>query len=667
MIIYVDANAIKDGVGTKESPYRRISEAATVAMPGDEILVAPGIYREYVDPINPGTEDNRIVYKSVEPKGAVITGAETVSNWTKHKDDVWVARVKNSIFGNYNPYTTLVYGDWYFATPNKHTGCVWLNDEALYEARSVDECLEAKIYECSWDPEKSRRKWFAEQDKENDETVIYANFGGVDPNGENVEITVRRECFMPSKEGVGYITVSGFNINKAATTWAPPAAYQDGMISPHWSKGWIIEDCDIWGSKCAGICVGRYFDPENSNFYTTEHVKSPTQMERDSVCRGQYYGWLKEKIGGHIIRRNNIHHCEQGGIIGRMGGVFSIIEDNHIHHINNMMELGGAEIAGIKMHAAIDVIMRRNHIHHCTMGIWCDWEAQGTRITQNLLHDNMRPDFAEQLQGGMTCQDVFVEVSHGPTLIDNNILLSDVSLRIATQGVAMVHNLCAGSFTFVGEGTTWRYTPYHMPHRTEVMGFMTILHGDDRFYNNIFIQKWPSEDLVLGNDSEPEKKQIENRKVGTYCFDEYPTYDEWIKMFDMDDEYPNMKKHEPAHFAHLPVWIDGNAYFEGSTAWKNEKNAFVDKSGKAYAEIVEKDGAYFLDTNIYEILGDFKDDMISTETLGKAFEPQQRFENPDGTPITFDYDILGNHRGINVIPGPFASEKVVDKKLFCCN
>ena len=39
-----------------------------------------------------------------------------------------------------------------------------------------------------------------------------------------------------------------------------------------------------------------------------------------------------------------------------MGGVFSIIEDNHIHHINNMMELGGAEIAGIKMHAAIDVI-----------------------------------------------------------------------------------------------------------------------------------------------------------------------------------------------------------------------------------------------------------------------------------------------------------------------
>ena len=664
MIFYVDAKAGKDGSGTKESPYRRINEAAAVAMPGDEILVAPGIYREYVDPVNPGTEDMRIVYKSVEPLGAIITGAEKVGNWTKYKEDVWVTRVKNSVFGSYNPYTTLVYGDWYFATPNKHTGCVWLNDEALYEAQSVDECVEANIYECSWEPEKSRRKWFATQDKENDETIIYANFKGVDPNCENVEITVRRECFMPSKEGVGYITVSGFNINKAATTWAPPAAYQDGMISPHWSKGWIIEDCDIWGSKCAGICVGRYYDPENSNFYTTEHVKSPTQMERDSVCRGQYYGWLKEKIGGHIIRRNNIHHCEQGGIIGRMGGVFSIIEDNHIHHINNMMELGGAEIAGIKMHAAIDVIMRRNHIHHCTMGIWCDWEAQGTRITQNLLHDNMRPDFAEQLRGGMTCQDIFVEVSHGPTLIDNNILLSDVSLRIATQGVAMIHNLCAGAFTFVGDGTTWGYTPYHMPHRTEVMGFMTILHGDDRFYNNIFMQKWSADDLVLENDSDPDKKQIENRKVGTYCFDEYPTYDEWIKLFDMDDVYPNMMKHESAHFAHLPVWIDGNAYFEGANAWKKEKNAFKDNSGKAYAEVVERDGGYFLDTNIYDILGDFKNDMISTESLGKAFEPQQKYENPDGTPIIFNNDILGNHRGTDVIPGPFASKENAKERLF---
>ena len=116
------------------------------------------------------------------------------------------------------------------------------------------------------------------------------------------------------------------------------------------------------------------------------------------MCRGQYHGWLKEEIGSHTVRRCNIHDCQQTGIVGRMGCVFSTIEDNHIHHINNMMELGGAEISGIKLHAAIDVLIRRNHIHHNTMGIWLDWEAQGARITQNLLHDNDVPEGSIKLE-----------------------------------------------------------------------------------------------------------------------------------------------------------------------------------------------------------------------------------------------------------------------------
>ncbi|WP_338801906.1 hypothetical protein WAA20_19545 [Butyrivibrio fibrisolvens] len=38
----------------------------------------------------------------------------------------------------------------------------------------------------------------------------------------------------------------------------------------------------------------------------------------------------------------------------------------------------------------------------------------------------------------------------------------------------------------------------------------------------------------------------------------------------MEEEHPNMMKHDPFHFAHLPVWIDGNAYFEGAKPWKND-------------------------------------------------------------------------------------------------
>lgn len=660
MKIYVNTNAGYDGNGTSQMPFRHINDAAKIAQPGDEVLVAPGIYREYVDPVYAGTEEARITYRSTEPLQAVITGAEQIKTWELYEGNVWVCRVPNSIFGNYNPYTTFVYGDWYFARADKHTGCVYLNDKALYETSSLLDCIKGEVYECSWVPEDSVYKWYTEQDEEKDETVIYANFQGKNPNEENVEINVRRECFMPSATGRNYITVSGFNINKAATTWAPPAAFQDGMIGPHWSKGWIIEDCDISNSKCAGISVGKYLDPANDHYFTYKYVKSPTQMERDAVCRGQYHGWLKENIGGHIIRRNNIHHCEQGGIIGRMGGVFSLIEDNHIHHINNMMEQGGAEIAGIKMHAAIDVTMRRNHIHHCTMGIWCDWEAQGTRLSQNLLHDNQRPAFAKVLKGGMMSQDIFVEVSHGPTLIDHNIMLSEASLRFATQGVAMVHNLICGALTCVGEGTGWRYTPYHIPHRTEVMGFMTFLHGDDRFYNNIFVQKWPDKDVIIMHDSN-DGFDTENRKAGTWMFDEYPTYEEWKAQFDFSQP-ANMSALEPVHFGHLPVWTEGNAYLGGAKACKNEVNGLI-SSEDVKVELLEKDGNYYLDTNIYDCLKAFMGRMINTDVLGMAFEPEQRFENPDGTDIQFDKDYFGGHRGVDVIPGPFANAEDAKKPL----
>ena len=660
MLIYVNAAAGRDGCGTKERPFKHINDAAQAAKPGDEVLVAPGIYREYVDPRNAGLEDRRITYRSVQPLGAVITGAERVQGWEHIRGNLWRVRIANSLFGSYNPYTTYVYGDWYFAGRTKHTGCVYLNDKMLYEASSVEACEAGEVYPCSWEPEASKLKWFSEQDGA--DTVIYGNFGGLDPNAENVEINVRRECFFPSQTGRNYITVSGFVICKAATTWAPPAAFQDGMIGPHWSKGWIIEDCEIYGSKCAGISVGKYLDPDNNHYFTFKHVKSPTQMERDAVCRGQYHGWSREKIGGHIIRRNNIHHCEQGGIIGRMGGVFSLIEDNHIHHINNMMELGGAEIAGIKMHAAIDVTMRRNHIHHCTMGIWCDWEAQGTRITQNLLHDNQRPEYAEILNGGMMSQDIFVEVSHGPTLIDNNILLSEVSLRMATQGVAMVHNLICGAFTSVGGGTGDRYTPYHIPHETAVMGFMTFLHGDDRFINNIFVQKWPRADATVRSDSDSSKSFSENREVGTHVMDEYPTYEDWIAMFDMDNDTPNMVGLGKAHASKLPVWSEGNAYFSGAGAWKHEK-ASLKCDAEVRVDIVCEDGKPRLKTNLYEYLKDFKCGLVTTETLGKAFEPEQRFENNDGSGIVFHSDYFGDHRGLAILPGPFASDPG-DKELW---
>lgn len=100
------------------------------------------------------------------------------------------------------------------------------------------------------------------------------------------------------------------------------------MIGPHWSKGWIIEDCDISNSKCSGIGLGKYLDPDNDHYFTRKHVKSPTQMERDAVCRGQYHGWVKEKVGGHIIRRNRPPALRAGQDHRRMAAPFPPSKNN---------------------------------------------------------------------------------------------------------------------------------------------------------------------------------------------------------------------------------------------------------------------------------------------------------------------------------------------------
>lgn len=662
MKYYVAVNAKISGDGTKEKPFVTIQEAAQTAKAGDVVIVAPGIYREAVNPVHAGSEEARIVYKSEEKGKAVITGAEPVTDWEPFGDGVWKCAVPNSLFGDYNPFTTLVSGDWYIAFLTAHTGEVYLNDKAMYEVDSLEKVKHPVCSKASWDSDFSVYTWYTEQDAEADTTVLYANFHEYDPRKECVEINVRRNCFYPEKEGVGYLTLSGFTVTKAATQWAPPTAYQEGMIGPHWSKGWIIEDCDISHAKCSGISLGKYLQPGNDNKWLKWKYKDGTQTERDCICQAQTEGWTKERIGSHIIRRCNIHDCGQTGIVGHLGGVFSVIEDNHIHHINNRQNLAGAEIGGIKMHAAIDVVIRRNHIHHCTRGLWLDWQAQGTRVTRNLFHDNTLPDESlmnEEAMMGMG-EDIFIEVSHGPTLVDNNILLSTRALKLSTQGVALVHNLIAGSLAGVGCGVnngaktmpSPRYTPYHVPHRTEIAGFMTILHGDMRFYNNIFVQQKVHPFLTQASENSPASQWDDfNLTAGTKPYDGYQTFEEWDKEFE---GYCGMGS-EPSdrYYMPLPVWTKGNRFFNGALPCDKEKDFTVDTEHEIFLEIAEKDGTWKLNTNLGEYLPEGKETLITSETLGMAFEPEQAFENPDGTGIVFDEDYFGEKRD-KITAGPMS-------------
>lgn len=301
-------------------------------------------------------------------------------------------------------------------------------------------------------------------------TTIWAQFPGVNPNEAAVEISMRPTVFTPSKTNMNYITLRGFTLRNAATTWVGPCSGQIGLVSAYWCKGWIIEANEIYNSRCSGIALGKYSDEWDGKRGTKEGYDLTIE---DAFRKG---GWTKERIGSHLVRNNRIHHCGQTGIVGSMGCAFSTITGNEIHDINLGNTFEGAEMAGIKFHGAIDVTISGNHIYRCgdVAGVWLDWMGQGVQLTDNFMHDN-----------DADCGDLFLEVQHGPILVANNLFLSDREMYLNCKGIAFVHNLLAAPLAH--EAFDTRKTPFHKPHSTEIAGLREGDNGDHRFYNNILL------------------------------------------------------------------------------------------------------------------------------------------------------------------------------------
>jgi len=562
--------------GTAERPLRTISAAARLAQPGDVVTVHEGTYRERVSPPRGGRSDTeRIVYQAAEGEHVVIKGSEVVRGWQKVQGGIWKVTLPKTFFGQYNPYRDLIRGDWFRNLGrDHHTGDVYLNGTSLWEAAALDDVLGAKD---------GHRWWYCRADE--DKTTIWADFGDADPGTALVEINVRRACFYPEKPGVNYITVRGFTMRHAATQWAPPTAEQIGLVGTRWSKGWIIENNVISDSRCTGVTLGKYGDQfDNTSQNTAEgYVKT--------IERALENGWSKENIGHHVVRNNRITHCGQAGIVGSMGAVFSTVTGNEIHDIHVRRLFGGAEIAGIKFHGAIDTVISRNHIYRTWRGIWLDWMTQGTRVTQNLLHHNGPRE------------DLFVEVNHGPFLVDNNLLLSAVALLDASEGGAYVHNLFAGSIATRPEPT--RLTPLHKAHSTQVAALKKVAVNDERFYNN----------MIVGHNG--------------------------LARYDEEN---------------LPVKMDGNVLLSGARPCKHEPNAVVDLKFDPGIKLVEKsDGAYLQIALDGAWAEKQKRPLVTTELLGKAVASDLPYEQPNGSPYRIDTDYSGNKRNIdNPFPGPFA-------------
>lgn len=646
--------------GTTAHPFRTISRAAELAMPGDTVLVHAGIYREWVNPVNGGTVDQRITYKAAGDGEVVITGAERITEWATAGENVWRTEVSNALFKNRNPYEVTLSGDWLFdGELNAHLGEVYLDHKSLYECGSISEVENPEVWSEAKYPEDSLLKWYSEVGPST--TTIWANFGGKDPRTENVEINVRPHCFWPEKSGLHYITVSGFTMRQASPQWAPPTAYQEGLIGPHWSKGWIIENNIISESKNVGISLGTEIGTGHV-IHAGKHKKGGTQREQEVIFQALNSGWHKDTVGSHIVRGNVIHDCEQAAIVGHMGCAFSQIYQNHIYNVHHKRLRHGAEVAGIKLHAALDTTISENKIHSSYRGIWLDWQAQGTRINQNILFDNLS-------------EDLFVEVCHGPYTVDNNLFLSPMNFRNLAQGGAFIHNLFAGRFVVQSELA--RITPYHFPHETAMAGFSSISSGDDRYYNNIFLgdgetkkepvpvtffehlplkpREVPEGDGKTVMDGVPDDSICYLYPVGLGSYNKHPNAKDKQLWEYTKDELVALGEAAKDFFvgnAVLPVAMDGNLYLNTALPSSHEPEATVlEKNG---FEITTDPSAGTVHVTITDssFLRGTGAVAVSTDLLGKTYHADMAFENPDGSAYYFDTDLFGNKR-TEMTPGPF--------------
>ncbi len=396
MIYYVSINGNDRALGTKEAPFKTIDHAAQVAVSGDTVRVHGGTYREWVDPRNSGEENARIVYEAVEGEKPIIKGSELVTDWERVEGTIWKKVLPNEFFGDFNPYKVQLDGDWLVSPRGTlHLGDVYINGVSMFEAHTYDalrraerrEVWEENVWkykaETVLNPENTVYQWYAEVDDKN--TTIWCNFQEIDPNSETIEINVRQSCFYPSKAGVNFITLRGFEISQAACPFTPPTADQIGMVGAHWSKGWIIENNRMHDAKCSAISIGKD-GATGDNLSSRFGRKSGHRYQAEAVFLGLRMGWNKETVGSHIIRNNVIYDCGQNGIVGHMGCAFCIIAHNEIYNIAMKREFWGHEIAGIKFHAPIDTVIMNNNIHHCMLGTWLDWQSQGTRLTKNIYH-----------------------------------------------------------------------------------------------------------------------------------------------------------------------------------------------------------------------------------------------------------------------------------------
>jgi hypothetical protein len=432
------ANADDNGPGDLQKPFRTIGRAAQLLKPGERVVIAEGVYREFVRPACGGSgPDAMISYEAAPGAKVVIKGSAIVKGWrpstgwnfgvdpvTQKPVQAWELPLDSNLFPTgYNPFEVdnvignrfwLRYAEDNMATYFRRRGMVFVDGHPLepvelpYHLAGPSKQSLNFFTKASWSP------LFAEFQppagsfwvETNGMTVHIRLANDDDPAKHTIEITTQEQVFSPRDRYQSYIRVKGITFQHAGNGFPVP---QRGMVSTNRGNHFIFEDDTFEWANSVGLDIGN-------EDWGASRPPAP--------------------VGYDIVRGNTFRYCGIEGLGGTGGPRDVLVERNLFEWIGWQDAAMMSESGGTKMHTARNLLFRNNVVRHIRHGngIWLDIGNANVRITGNVFAD---------IPGNVNPHAVHIEGSDELNQIDNNIfskLTGGILIR-DTNNVIVAYNL----------------------------------------------------------------------------------------------------------------------------------------------------------------------------------------------------------------------------------
>jgi parallel beta-helix repeat protein len=317
--------------GTRESPLKTISAAAKRVQPGDTVLVRPGLYREAVTLTVSGKPGQPIVFKSEEPRKAIVSGADPITEWRQEGAGVWSAAIPPLKFNRYSN------GEWVYADG-------YPMDRVIERAR-----LSPGTFYFDFDPP----------------APFEGRLGA--PAPDSAAASVAQRVFVAPAEGQD---IKGLKVEMAR---------REGLF---WAAA-TLEDIHIIGFTVI-------YNADWSRGKRAVSAQGPRwRIEDNHILWASYQGLVTSRSNGTVVRGNLIEWCGDQAI-GGGSNIDLLVEDNQFYYHNWRRFNPNSEGGISKWVFTLNSHIRRNKAgFYYGYGLWMDIANAGNLIEDNVSHDSV--------------------------------------------------------------------------------------------------------------------------------------------------------------------------------------------------------------------------------------------------------------------------------------